>query len=51
MITRALGITGEQARNSFCVRMSTWARHGRLTKTAPATYLITLTPLTAACAG
>jgi hypothetical protein len=46
-IARALGITGEQRLNSFCVEMSTWARHGRLTKTAPATYLITPTLLTA----
>jgi hypothetical protein len=43
-IARALGITGETSLNSFCVQMSTWARHGRLTKTAPATYLITPTP-------
>lgn len=46
-IARTLGITGEQALNSFCVQMSTWARHGRLTKTAPATYLITPALLTA----
>jgi hypothetical protein len=47
-IARVLGITGEQHLNSFCVQMSTWARHGRLTKTAPATYLITPALLTAA---
>jgi hypothetical protein len=43
-IARVLGITSETSLNSFCVQMSTWARHGRLTKTAPATYLITSTP-------
>jgi hypothetical protein len=41
-IARTLGITGEQHLNSFCVQMSTWARRGRLTKTAPATYTIKL---------
>jgi hypothetical protein len=46
-IARTLGITGEQHLNSFCVQMSTWARRGRLTKTAPATYLITPALLTA----
>src|SRR5207253_705344 len=40
-IAGTLGITSETSLNSFCVQMSTWARHGRLTKTAPATYLIT----------
>jgi Insertion element 4 transposase N-terminal/Transposase DDE domain len=43
-IARNLGITGQSSLNSFCVQMSTWARCGWLTKTAPATYLITLTP-------
>jgi hypothetical protein len=46
-IARTLGISGETGLNSFCVQMSTWARHGRLTKTAPATYLIMREPLTA----
>ena len=41
-----LNITGEQRLNSFCVQMSTWARRGRLTKTASATYLITPALLT-----
>jgi hypothetical protein len=40
-IARALGVTGEKALNSFCVQISTWARRGLLTKTAPATYTIT----------
>jgi hypothetical protein len=39
-IAHTLGITGRQALNSFRVHMSTWARHGRLTKTAPATYTL-----------
>jgi hypothetical protein len=39
-IARTLGITGEKALNSFAVQMSTWARQGRLTKIAPATYMI-----------
>jgi hypothetical protein len=47
-IARTLGISGETSLNSFCVQLSQWARLGRLTKTAPATYLITPTPLTAA---
>jgi len=45
-IARTLNITGEQRLNSFCVQMSTWARRGRLTKTASATYLITPALLT-----
>jgi hypothetical protein len=44
-IARTLGIVGEKALNSFCVQLSTWARQGLLTKTAPATY--TITPSTA----
>jgi hypothetical protein len=40
-IARTLGLTGEKALNSFCVHMSTWARRGLLTKTAPATYTLT----------
>jgi hypothetical protein len=38
-VARALGISGEAALNSFCVQMSRWSREGRLTKTAPATYM------------
>jgi hypothetical protein len=40
-IARTLGITGETSLNSFCVQMSQWARRGLLTKTGPATYMIT----------
>jgi len=39
-IAHTLGITGEKALNSFCVRMSKWAHQGLLTKTAPATYTL-----------
>lgn len=47
-VARAIGITSEQRLNSFCVQMSTWAHRGLLTKTAPATYMITPGALTAA---
>src|SRR5439155_27390640 len=40
-IARTLGVAGETGLNSFCVQMSQWARRGLLTKTAPATYMIT----------
>lgn len=40
-IARTLGVTGETNLNSFCVQMSQWARRGLLTKTGPATYMIT----------
>lgn len=40
-IARSLGVTGETRLNSFCVQMSQWARRGLLTKTSPATYMIT----------
>ncbi|WP_406044058.1 IS4 family transposase [Micromonospora sp. NBC_00898] len=40
-IARTLGVTGEPSLNSFCVQMSQWAHRGLLTKTGPATYMIT----------
>jgi Insertion element 4 transposase N-terminal/Transposase DDE domain len=40
-IARTLGVTGETNLNSFCVQMSQWARRGLMTKTRPATYMIT----------
>jgi hypothetical protein len=40
-IARTLGVTGQTSLNSFCVQMSQWARQGLLTKTGPATYMIT----------
>jgi hypothetical protein len=40
-IARTLGVTGETGLNSFCVQMSQWARRGLLTKTGPATYMVT----------
>ncbi|WP_370355281.1 transposase, partial [Catenulispora sp. EB89] len=41
-IAHALGVT--ERLNSFCVQLSTWARYGHFTKTAPATYTINQTP-------
>lgn len=43
-IAHALGIT--EHLNSFCVQLSEWARHGHITKTAPATYTTASTPTT-----